>query len=66
MVEDSSMTSTALRIPFTDSPTWLSHIEIEKDGKIVHIQVIRGNGHVHSEAAVDAETFFCLIEKIRE
>lgn len=58
--------STTISVKLTDAPKWLSHIEIENDGETVTIQTVRIKGYAHSEAQIDAKTFFRLIEKLKD
>lgn len=50
----------------TDSPKWLSHFEITRDGDKITILVVKRNEIIQCEADADAKQFFDMIDKLKE
>lgn len=49
-----------------DSPIWLSHFEITRDGNKITILTRKRNGNISGEAEIDAEEFFHAMQQLKD
>lgn len=44
--------SVTYQLELDDCPSWLSHLEVSREGNVIHFQIVKSSGVVYLEARV--------------
>jgi hypothetical protein len=55
-----------VRFNFTDAPSYMSNVDITREGDVVTITTWKRNGNAHAEAEISAKDFFRAIDKLKD